>query len=179
MPFRSLLLALLCLGVVHGASARSLTEAEREALPEAVGTFRTALAAQDVVTAMSFLPPLVAVGMAERMGMSVQEMVQAYADRTAESGAQVTVHSVALDLDSAESGDAGGEPYLLIPTEIVITFPDVGKLTQTSHTLAFAEGGEWRLLRLGDPEGLALLRRAYPRFESVEMPEGRLEKVGP
>lgn len=178
MPFRVLILLLFCLGVLP-ASARDLTEAERQSLPEAVGSLEAALAAQDVSTVMSLTPPLVAAGMAERMGMTVPDMVQAMADQTSAAAAPATVRSVAFDMDVAETHQAGGEPYLLIPTEIVITFPGVGTVRQSSHTLAFSEAGEWRLMRLGDFEQRALLRTTYPRFADIELPEGTVEKVGP
>ena len=179
MPFRFLASALFCLSLVATASARELTTTERQALPGALGSFRDALAAQDVVTVMSFIPPPVAEGMAEHMGMTVPDMVRALADRTAESGDLVSVRSVALDLDAAEALEAGGEPYLLIPTEIVVTFPEAGTIRERSHTLAFPEQGEWRLLRLGDDEGRTLLKVVYPRFSDVDLPESTVEKLAP
>lgn len=178
MPFRVLILLLFCVGALP-ASARDLTEAERQSLPEAVGSLEAALAAQDVVTVMSLTPPLVVAGLAERMGMTVPDMVQAMADQTAAAAVPATVHSVTFDVDVAETRQAGGEPYLLIPTEIVITFPGVGSVRERAHTLAFSEAGEWRLMRLGDAGQRALLRTTYPRFADTELPEGTVEKVGP
>ncbi len=179
MPFRFLASVLFCLSLAATASARDLTAVERQTLPDALGSFRDALAAQDVETVMSFIPPPVAAGMAEHMGMTVPDMVQALADRTAESGDLVSVRSVALDLDAAEALEAGGEPYLLIPTEIIVTFPGTGTVRESSHTLAFPEAGEWRLLRLGDDEGRSLLKVVYPRFAGIELPESTVEKVDP
>ena len=179
MYLRFLIIPLLCLGLVLPAQARDLTAAERDSLPVAIDSFRAALAAQDVVTVMSFVPPPILARMAERFGMTTPDMVRNMADRTEATGGLVTVHSVAVDLDGSRTLDADGEPYLLIPTEIVITFPNVGKVVETSHTLAFSEAGEWRLVRLGDPEGRDLLRMAYPRFAEIELPESVVEKLAP
>lgn len=179
MIVRVFAIALVSLGLcLAQAAARGLSQAERESLPGAVESFRQALQDQDVVTIMSFLPPLVTAGMAERMGMTVPGMIAALTEKTAETGGLVTVESIAFDLDAAEPTEsADGEPYLLIPTEIVVTFPGTGTVRHRLHTLAFPEAGRWRLLRLGSDEKRILLKMTYPQFADVDLPGSTAERL--
>jgi hypothetical protein len=179
MPMRAAMLALLCLCLVRAAEARELTASERRSLAEDVGAFRQALAAQDVAAVLAFSPPLVTAGKAERMGMAVPDMIKAMAAQTDRTGDAVTIRSIEIDLDAAAGGDAAGEPYLLIPTEIVIVFPGTGTVRESSHLLAFPAAEGWHLMRLGAAEDRALLRRLYPQFAGVALPEGAVARIRP
>ena len=82
------------------------------------------------------------------------------------------------DMARAEHGQvADGTPYLLIPTETVMTTGGEGKTLMRSATLALLDDGAWYLVRGSDAQQVASLREAYPEYEAVAFPDATMELV--
>jgi len=64
----------------------------------------------------------------------------------------------------------GGRPYKVLPTQVDMRFHETGKeAVAVSETLAFFDKGQWYVLRLDEPQMVALLKTAYPDVAEIEI----------
>lgn len=70
-----------------------------------------------------------------------------------------------------------GEPYALIPTEVVMDAGGADKILAKSQTLALLDGGAWYLLRVNEDQQVTVMRQVYPEFAEVEFPAGSMEAL--
>lgn len=169
-------LIVACLAVGE-AAARDLSGAERDALAQKVQSFDAAMRASDYDEVTRIIPPRVIAAIAESAGVGVKDLRKIIVDQMSATFASVKIVSFGMDLGKAEfRGLADGTPYVLVPTETVVE-ADGAKTAVRSFSLALIDGGEWYLLRVDDPQQLAILRRVYPGFANVEFPQGSMEAV--
>lgn len=180
VALRTLLIApgllLLCLAGV--ATARDLTDAESTMLTSAVEMYDKAMESKDVPILVKAIPPRIIKQMAEHDQASEDDIRKALGDLIGQTLEALPVHSFTMDMAKAEHGHvADGTPYLLIPTETVMTTGGEGKTLMRSATLAMLDGDLWYLVRGSDAQQVATLREAYPEYESVVFPDATMELV--
>ncbi|MGX1309420.1 hypothetical protein AB7M35_004178 [Amorphus suaedae] len=172
-------LGLLTLLVLAGpALALELPAQDRAALETRVETFDTAIRANDTDQIVDVVPPKVLAFIADKAGVPLDKLKEGLATQIEQAMADVTIVSFGMDLDTAEVGEsATGRTYLLVPTHTVMQAETVGKVETKTHTLAFADGGKWYLVRLDNEQQKAILKEAYPEFADITFPEGTIEIV--
>jgi hypothetical protein len=94
--------------------------------------------------------------------------------------ANITLVSFGMELDKAEYKTLPDDStYALIPTETVMDLGPAGggKFRAMSSTLGLLDGETWYLVRVEDPQQVALLKQVYPAFADVTFPAGKMEPV--
>ena len=123
------------------------------------------------------IPPRMLEHIAVRAGVGVDKLRSVIVEQMADLVEQVTLHSFGMDLTKAENRElADGTPYVLIPTETVMSM-DGSKMAMRSHTLALLDGGVWHLVRISEAHQLEILRQVYPEYVDVEFPRGSMEAL--
>ncbi|MBK1867824.1 hypothetical protein [Taklimakanibacter albus] len=168
--------AVLCLAGT--ASARDLTDAESTMLNSAVEMYDKAMEGKDVPILVKAIPPRIIKQMAEHDKASEDDIRKALGDLIGQTLEALPVHSFTMDMAKAEHGHvADGTPYLLIPTETVMTTGGEGKTLMRTATLAMLDGDLWYMVRGSDAQQVAALREAYPEYETVVFPDATMELV--
>lgn len=175
-----LIIAALLTGLVmsSAAGARDLTDAETATLGAAVEMYDKAMEGKDVPILVKAIPPRIIKQMAEHDKASEDDIRKALGDLIGQTLEALPVHSFTMDMAKAEHGHlADGTPYLLIPTETVMTTGGEGKTRMRTATLALLDDGVWYLVRGSDAQQVASLREAYPEYEAVAFPDATMELV--
>lgn len=161
------------------AWAQDLPEADRAALSARVAEFDAAMVAGDMGGLLRFTPPAVRATLAEMSGLSEAELATALAEAAAASMEGASIEDFAMDVDAATPAETpGGErSYVLVPTVTDIAVEAQGLWRSTTQTLAFEDGGDWWLVRVEDPQQVAILAQAYPEFAGVTFPAGTTEPI--
>ena len=168
--------ALLCLSSV--AAARGLTDAESVMLTTAVETFDKAMESKDVPILVRAIPPRLIKQMAEHDKASEDDIRKALGDLIGQTLEALPVHSFSMNMAKAEHGAlADGTPYLLIPTETLMSTGGEGRTLMRTATLALLDAGAWYLVRGSDAQQVTALREAYPEYEAVVFPGATMELV--
>ena len=168
--------ALLCLSGV--AAARDITDAESVMLTAAVETFDKAMESKDVPILVSAIPPRLIKQMAEHDKASEDDIRKAMGDLIGQTLEALPVHSFTMNMAKAERGAlTDGTPYLLIPTETLMSTGGEGKTLMRTATLALLDAGVWYLVRGSDAQQVTALREAYPEYEAVVFPDATMELV--
>jgi hypothetical protein len=176
--FLAAIAALCCFAGAQNVQARDLTDAESTMLNSAVEMYDKAMEGKDVPILVKAIPPRIIKQMAEHDKASEDDIRQALGDLIGQTLEALPVHSFLLDMAKAEHGHvADGTPYLLIPTETVMTTGGEGKTLMRSATLAMLDGDLWYLVRGSDAQQVAALREAYPQYESVVFTDATMELV--
>ncbi len=176
---------LLVLAFAGGALAQSITapngidSGQYFALVVRVDSFDAAMKASDMATVMSVIPPKVLNQIATKYNVTTQQLVEAAQQQIDAAMADIELVSFGMDLDNSDFFILpDGTRYALIPTETVMDLGDaVGKMRAISTTLGILDGAEWYLVRVEDPEQVAIFKEVYPAFADVTFPAGRLEPV--
>ena len=173
---RPLLLAAALLAA-PAAHARDVTEADREAIDARIAELDGYMEAGDMGAVSEVVPPAIFETMAAELDLSVDELLAAMTQAMEQMMTQVEIVSFEMRPEGVEGRDtASGRPYLLVPTETVMR-AEGQTLRNESITVAMEEGGEWFLVRVDDMNQIAMLRKAFPDFEGVEFPRGRMSVV--
>lgn len=163
--------------LAQAVHARDFSEVERSALKDRVSHFEAALKGNDFDTVGETIPPKILESIAAGAGVSVATLRGALKTQM-----QMTLASVKLVEFDMDTGTArfeqttDGTPYALIPTRTLME-TDGQKIEAKSYTLALIDDGNWYLLRVTDQQQVAILRKVYPSFASVQFPEGSVEPV--
>lgn len=166
----------LCLAGV--AAARELTDAENAMLSAAVETYDIAIEGKDVPVLVKAIPPRIVKRMAEQDKVSEDEIRKTLAELISQALEALPVQSFTMKMAEAQPGQlADGTPYLLIPTETVMSTGGEGKTLMRAATLALLDEGAWYMVRGSDAQQVATLREAYPEYEAVVFPDATLELV--
>ena len=169
---------LACLAIAAPAFSRDLTGEEDAKLAQATQRFGDAIAASDYGALVKAIPPRIVKQMAERDGVSEDEINKALAELVGASMVAMPVKSFALKLPDAEHKElADGTPYMLIPTDTVIDAGGADKVLMRAPMLALIDGSDWYLLRTSDAQLVSVLREAYPDYVGVEFPQATMEPV--
>ncbi|HEV2501913.1 MAG TPA: hypothetical protein VGV39_02500 [Mesorhizobium sp.] len=179
MKLVKLFLAAVLLSVLAGhALARPATEAENKALVQAVTDFDAAMRGNDYATVVKTIPPRVLEHMAKTSGMTVDALRGIVIEQMQAALATVKIESFAMDVSKVEYKELpNGEPYALIPTEVVMDAGGADKILAKSQTLALLDGGAWYLLRINEDQQVTVMRQVYPEFAEVEFPAGSMEAL--
>lgn len=169
---------LSCLAGAGNASARDLTDEESVTLTRTVDTFDKAMESGDVPILVKAIPPRVIARLAAHDKASEDEIRRVLGNLIGQTLDALPIHSFTMDLSEADHGQlADGTPFLLIPTETVMTAGGEGKTLMRTATLALLDAGEWYLVRGSDAQQVDVLREAYPEYEAVPFPNATMELV--
>jgi hypothetical protein len=167
----------LLLASASSPSARSLTDAERQALGAQVATFEKAFSANDSDTVIATIPPKLMAAIAAKAGVTVEQLKQAMSAQMKEGLAKVKLLNFRLDFAGASFREtADGTPYAVVPTFMLADI-DNHRVEIKSPTLGFMDEGKWYLLRLENPGMTAIMQQVYPFLEKVELPRETMREV--
>jgi hypothetical protein len=179
--FNRLFAALALFGALTvPAFAEALTDTQQQALTERVESFDTAMRENDMQTVMGVVPPKVLEKIAAGAGMSVDDLLAAMQAQMDEVMGKVEIVSFGMELDGVEyTTFDSGVVYGMIPTETVIDLGKEagGKMRAKSDTLGLLDGDTWYLVRIDDPQQVAIIKEVYPEFADVAFPAGTVEPV--
>ena len=169
----------LVLALAGAATAQGLSPEQQQALSDRVASFDTAMKANDMKSVMGVVPPKVLDKIAATYNVSIDELLVAMQQQMDEAMKSVTIVSFGMDLPAAEYITlADGTTYAMIPTETVIDLgANGGKMRAKSKTLGLLDGETWYLVRVEDPQHVAILKQVYPGFADVTFPTGSMEPV--
>ncbi|MEM7695543.1 MAG: hypothetical protein AAF318_13905 [Pseudomonadota bacterium] len=173
MTAARLLLAALIVALALPAAA--LTRDQSAALDARLSAFEAAVRTSDYAVMVDVMPPRILEGLAAQTGTSVDRWKASFQSMLRQSFEEATLLEFSMTPERATTGATGdGIEYALIPTKTQIVMNAVGRIESSAHTLALFDGGRWYLMRLGDPAQMAELRRAYPGFAAVDLPQGTM-----
>lgn len=169
----------LVLALALPAVAQELDEAQQVALAKRVESFDAAMRANDMVAVLGVIPPKVLEKIAAASGVTIEQLMVATQQQLDEAMQNIKLVSFNMDLDGAATAAlADGSTYVLIPTETVMDLGEGGgKFRATSSTLGLLDGETWYLVRVEDPQQVALLKEVYPGFADMVFPTGSMEPV--
>lgn len=158
-------------GLASAGFARELTADESTALEDAVEQFNTRFSENDFAAIADSMPPKIIEYIATQNSVTTDQLKAAMVQQMDVAMTAVTIDSFSMDLETSEEKELpNGEPYVLVPTETVITAGET-TVTTNSHTLAHLDEGDWYLLRIDDAAQLDMLREVYPEYVEVEFPQ--------
>lgn len=176
---------LIVAALVSGAVAQSITPpngvdaGDYYALVARVDSFDAAMRSSDMATVMSVIPPKVLNQIAMKYSVTPEQLVEAAQQQIDAAMADIKLVSFGMDLENSDFYTLpDGTHYALIPTETVMDLGgNVGKMRASSTTLGVLDGAVWYLVRVEDPEQVAIFKEVYPAFADVTFPTGRMEPV--
>jgi hypothetical protein len=170
-----LALALILSGGI--VAARPLTDAENRALANTVTTFDAAMQDSDYAIVTKTIPPKMLAHLASTAGIEVAALLEMVIEQMKAALAGVKIESFSMDLTKAEYRELqSGEPYVLIPTEMIMDTGETGRFKAKSYTLGLLDEGAWYLLRVETGQ-IAIMRQVYPEFIGVEFDSGSVEAL--
>ena len=169
----------LVLALTLPVFAQELDDAQRAALVARIESFDAAMKASDMSGVLGVVPPKMLEKIAAANSVTVEQLIAATQDQINEALKSMTIVSFGMDLEAAQFvALADGTPYALIPTETLMDLGEAGgKYRAKSSTLGLLDGETWYLVRVEDPQQVALLKEVYPGFADVAFPTGSMEPV--
>ena len=165
----SLLLALFATGLGL-AEARSLTDAEKQALTDTVTSYKEAILTSNAQRTVESMPPKLLRLIAERGGVSPQQAKESMIKSISTRMQSMKMLSANTDLENAKFGETeNGTPYVIIPL-VTISTSGAQKTTAKSSIFAMIEDGTWYLLDISAPQQRAVFNQLYPEFAKVDVP---------
>lgn len=179
------LLLVVALGVSLGGGALAQTPpagleaSQYQGLVARIDSFDAAMKASDMATIMSVIPPKVLTQIATKYKVTNEQLVEAAQQQIDAAMADIELVSFGMELDNSGFHILpDGTHYALIPTETVMDLGGgVGKMRAKSTTLGVLDGETWYLVRVEDPEQVAIFKQVYPAFAEVTFPTGSMEPV--
>lgn len=161
------------------ASAQTFTDADRARVEARIAQLDAIVSSGDLAGALEVVPPVLFRTIAERGGATEAQLLAAMREmiRTQLVGMSVVSHDMDLVAASPLVTPDGSQTYLMIPTVLVIDVPTAGRVRISTRTLAIADGGDWYLIRVEEPQQVALVRELWPSFAGVEFPPGVTEAL--
>jgi hypothetical protein len=170
----------LILALAVPALAQAVTPAQHDALAARIETFDVAMRASDMAGIMGVVPPKVLDEIAKQNNITAEQLIAAAQEQINTAMADIKLVSFGMDLDKAEYKTLpDGTTYALIPTETVMDLgaQGGGKFRATASTLGLLDGDTWYLVRVEDPQQVAILKTVYPAFADVVFPTGSMGPV--
>jgi hypothetical protein len=187
---RSLRLAAAALILGLGLSAPAMAQqiyspADAVQLSQSMGlqarvmSFDAAMRANDMSTIMGVVPPKILDAIAAQYNVSTTELIGAMQAQMDEAMKAVKLVSFSMDIEKTEFYRLPDDTlFAYLPTETVMDLGDAGgKVRAKSTTLGLLDGETWYLVRVEDPQQVALLKQTYPAFADVTFPTGSMEPV--
>lgn len=158
--------------------AQTLDEQDRATIAQISTDFDTAFADGDIPAVIDAVPPAMFEYIADTNGMDVETLRNLLITQTEQMMDTVEINEFEMDVDSLEPGvTSSGRDYALVPTRTVLTVPDTGTLELTSQTLFLDDNGTWYLVRIDDPNQVAVLTEVYPDFAGIEFAQGTITPI--
>lgn len=177
---RHILVLILLVGTAGLATARPVSDAEREALTQTVDDFNAAMSEGNFERLVDTVPPRVIEHIAKQANVDVETLRKVMLEQITQAMGQVKIEAFSMDMEAASDHELpNGEPYVLIPTRTVVDTGASGKFESKSDTLAFLDEGTWYLVRVSEADQVKILREVYPDFAAVEFAAGTMEAVQP
>lgn len=165
---RALCLAASLSWATNVASAQALPDEDRAAIGVAVDTFGAAMEALDHTAIADAIPPRVLAHIAEGAGVEVDAVRAALVAEMEKLADQAEIAEYRIDDDGMSVAWLDEDtPYALLPTQTIVRVDD-RQVRVSSQTLALQDDDEWYLVRVSDPQQVAILREVYPGFANVE-----------
>ncbi len=176
---RSIVFALLVVIAVVPARAEQLSGAEQASLDETRTRFVEALRDKKFDVIVDTIPPKVIEQIAATAGATAEQLLAELPKLIEQTMTTVTfgkAEIVTEGLDASKAVLEGVEyAWGFAPSTFEMTI-NGQKWRSTGHTLALLEAGKWYLVRTSEAQKVAILRKIYPFFASVEFPQ---ETTGP
>ena len=173
--------AVLSLGLTaHQSQAQEgFSAADRAKVEARIADLDRSISSGNLAGALDVLPPRLFQAIAQRAGVTEEELRAAVRQMAEAAMQEVRLVSYAMDLSAAPPMRTpdGTRTYLLIPTTTVLGLPDGSRMRSTTSTLALEDGGEWYLIRIDDQNQIAIVRELWPEFGPVQFPTGTTEPV--
>lgn len=174
---RPLLPAIFALALC-AAPALAFDDSDASAVRSKVADFESAVRSQNYSVFFDTIPPKMLDFIAEQAQLPPAELKAAMGAQIQTAMSSVTIEQFEIDLDAMETGDtSSGRGYAIIPTTSTVSVPNIGKTRSTNTTLALEDDGAWYLVRMDNPQQIAVLRSVYPDFEGIVFPQGTMEAV--
>lgn len=163
----------LCLTALP-VRAQDFSDADRARVAARIAHLDTVVSSGDLAGAMEVVPPVLLRTIAERAGATEAQLLSTMREmiRTQLSGVTVAEYSMDLAAATPILTPDGARTYLLIPTTTIMDIAGAGRVRSQNHTLALEDGDEWYLIRVADPQQIALVRELWPAFTGVDFPAG-------
>lgn len=175
---RLILFVLFLVAPVTMVQARDLTDAEKQKLEATVAAFDKAMRSDDYEAITKTIPPRMIAFFVKQAGVDEATLRGVIIQQTKTALATVKLESFGMDVANLEVKTlSNGEPYALIPTETVMNSEATGKMVAKADTLAVLDSGNWYLVRVSEAQQIAILRKVYPEFASVDFSSSTLEAV--
>ena len=176
----------LCLGLAAPALVQKIYSpadavqfSQSLALQARIMSFDAAMRANDMSTIMGVVPPKVLDAISAQYGVAPADLIAAMQVQLDEAMKSVKLVSFGMDIQKVEYYRLPDDTlFAYLPTETVMDLGEAGgKIRAKSTTLGLLEGETWYLVRVEDPQQVALLKQVYPAFADVTFPTGSMEPV--
>ncbi|WP_343312589.1 hypothetical protein AAIB41_06995 [Brucella sp. BE17] len=175
---RFFVLVLLLAAPVSAAQARDVTAEEKQKLEATIASFDKAMRNEDYESITDTIPPRVLEFIAKQANVDVDTLRGVVIQQTKAALGSVKLEDFGMDTAATKFETlSNGEPFALIPTKTVMNSEETGKIVAKADTLAVLDGGNWYMVRVSEVQQLAILRKAYPEFASVEFSNSTMEAV--
>ena len=160
-------------------AAEGFSAADRARVEARIAHLDQTISSGNLAGAMDVVPPRLFRAIAQRAGITEEQLRQAMRDVVESQMGGVTIVSYDMDLAAAPPlrTPEGNRTYLLIPTSTVVGLPDGSRVKSSNVTLALQDEGEWYLIRVDDQNQVAILKELWPEFGPVHFPAGKTEPV--
>ncbi|MEL6872281.1 MAG: hypothetical protein AAFO62_05715 [Pseudomonadota bacterium] len=157
------------------AHAKALTAADKAAVKSRVDAFTAAFNAREFEKIADFLPPRVLKLISQKSNVPMEQLLTSMRNVMRQAMDKVQFKSFGLDVATAETRQgSGGEPFMLVPTQTVITDPNGRTVQSDSKTLALKDGGTWYLMRV-QLQQVPLITEAYPYLKGTTFERGTVK----
>jgi hypothetical protein len=159
---------LMALAPIASISARDLTTVEKASLAEIIERYNGLMKTQDWPAMVeTTIPPRILNDMLKSSGATKEQLFKSIADIMAETMRKVTIQSYTIDLANADKRELGdGTPYVLIPTETIMSVDNSGRIAMRSSTLAMMDENEWYLMKVSDVKHVHMLVEVYQNLRA-------------
>lgn len=159
------------------AHGQDLSPEDRGAIESAVNDFGAAMNDGDHAAVADAIPPKILAHIADSAGVSTEAVIAALMAEMEKLSAQDVLEDYAIDSDNLTVGLLEDDtPYALLPTRTIVSV-DGQRVQVSSQTLALQDGDDWYLVRVSDPQQVAILRDVYPGFSEIEFPPASIEQL--
>lgn len=173
--FRILLLILL---TAASANAREVTDEDRRVVTGLAAQYGIGFAEGPAADMLATFPPPVIEVLAARAGATPERFTIVSAGQLDGWRRVATVESLDMDVNGAPAGETrAGRPYLLIPTDMIVSSEMTGRVRARGSTLALEHAGRWYMAQIHAPDQQTAVREAFPDFEGVTFPQPTTEPV--
>jgi hypothetical protein len=185
-PLRFAAAFVLALGLSAPAMAQQIYSpadavqlSQSMALQTRIMSFDAAMRANDMATIMGVVPPKILDAISAQYGVPTTDLIAAMQTQMDEAMKSVKLVSFGMDIEKVEYYRLPDDTlFAYLPTETVMDLGDAGgKIRAKSTTLGLLDGETWYLIRVEDPQQVALLKQTYPAFADVTFPTGSMEPV--